>query len=510
MNLVNDFWIPVVHKSGKRKRVAPWQIVEQEDPVLFLNTGRPDFDGALTQFLIGLLQTSMTPKDHKEWEKWLDDPPLPNVLKQRLNEKYVSAFDVQGSNSSFMEDFDELEDGSPCGISQILIDSPGEKTWKENTDHFIKRGRVKGLCPSCAVTALFTFQINAPQGGRGHLTSLRGGGPLTTLIILDERNTDLPNDLWRNIWINVLEAEEVIQDKDKEKSRPVDIFPWLGATRTGQKQKTTPMDAHSLQMYWGMPRRIRIDWKNVESGQCDLCNELSHHLVKKYKTKTYGTNYKGSWQHPLTPYKRNEDGTIFSLKAQPGGLTYQHWVDYMGNGQSTSASRVVKKYLESRKLSEEQIRLYAFGFDMDKMKARCWYETKFPIFFNISDEESMKEIVLLIETAEKCNSTLFECIKDAWTMSKNTKGDISFLKKEFYHKTEKMFYDTVKIIATEENHDAFESWYNHLKKVALNIFSFWAIQGDFTNLDVKAISKSREKLYKGLNSIKRKLHLEIK
>ena len=63
-----------------------------------------------------------------------------------------------------MQDFDTLiTDAQP--IEKLLIDSPGEKTLKENTDHFVKRERVKQLCPCCTTMALLTLQINAPGGG---------------------------------------------------------------------------------------------------------------------------------------------------------------------------------------------------------------------------------------------------------------------------------------------------------------------------------------------------------
>jgi hypothetical protein len=33
---------------------------------------------------------------------------------------------------------------------------------------------------------LFSLQLNAPSGGKGYRTGLRGGGPLTTLIELQD------------------------------------------------------------------------------------------------------------------------------------------------------------------------------------------------------------------------------------------------------------------------------------------------------------------------------------
>ena len=81
-------------------------------------------------------------------------------------------------------------------IAALLIEQPGDKTLKDNTDLFIHRGQMQSLCPACAAAALYTLQAFAPSGGKGHRTSMRGGGPLSTL--LKGRN------LWESVWLNVL------------------------------------------------------------------------------------------------------------------------------------------------------------------------------------------------------------------------------------------------------------------------------------------------------------------
>ena len=80
MNLITDPWIPVIRKDGT-DTIMPWQIAEAENPVIEINAPRPDFQGALYQFLIGLLQTCFAPKNEDEWlERW-EDPPQPDKLE---------------------------------------------------------------------------------------------------------------------------------------------------------------------------------------------------------------------------------------------------------------------------------------------------------------------------------------------------------------------------------------------------------------------------------------------
>lgn len=529
MNLITDEWIPIIRRSGKKEKIAPWQLAETDNPVWSLDTPRPDFDGALIQFLIGLFQTFMPPKGEEEWIEKLENPPSARDLKEALlNKEYLYAFDVKGEKGSFMEDFCLLKEltnkDKIQSIAQILIESPGESTIKQNTDHFIKRKTVEQVCPHCAVMALLTLQTNAPSGGSGHRTSLRGGGPLTTLVIMDE-NSDLPKSLWVNVWLNVLYEENFRTSNNNDLDQ---IFPWLTQTRTSNKgsptEKTTPLDAHPLQAYWGVPRRIRIDWNSIKTGVCDLCHKDSDQLVSHYKTKPHGINYEGAWEHPLSPHqlkKIKEDEnklTIIPRHPQPEGFTYNHWPSLAVNDESNSKlAKVVSRYLACQ--WEDQLRIWAFGYDIDKMKARCWYEAKMPLFHIPQDKraEFSTHINLLVKMASQCANKLTKCIKDAWkdpkdkgkNKKKNNKVDISFIKKNLLDQTEAQFYEIAKKLSEDvmlmEQEKAY--WYQILEKESLKIFDFWVLKCDFTYSDLKRIVKARKQMKKELCKIKKELGL---
>src|SRR5690606_23132605 len=140
----------------------------------------------------------------------------------------------------------------------------------------------------------------------------RGGGPLTSLLLPESPHASL----WHKLWLNVLTQNEFVQNP----ATPIaDIFPWLAVTRVSDKTggATLPDDVHKLQMYWGMPRRIRIE-PGESNGVCDLCGVSDVELYSHFRTKNYGVNYEGPWVHPLTPYRfdaKNEQPPL-SLKGQ--------------------------------------------------------------------------------------------------------------------------------------------------------------------------------------------------
>ena len=82
------------HDAGARR--------PEPDEVAF-DADRGDFNGALAQFAIGLLQTT-TPVDNPvEWKQLYASPPLADVLRAWFA-PVASAFAFEGNGSRFMQD----------------------------------------------------------------------------------------------------------------------------------------------------------------------------------------------------------------------------------------------------------------------------------------------------------------------------------------------------------------------------------------------------------------------
>src|SRR5690606_35937547 len=244
-----------------------------------LQSHRADFQYALYQLFIGILQVVMTPENDKGWIKQWENPPDPDGLL-RSTKAYTSCFVLDGEGPAFMQDLD-LREGEEKGISGLLIDAPGGKTVRENLDHFAKRDLVNQVDGYWAWVALDTLQTFAAAGGVGHRGGLRGGGLLTSLVRPEPPEGRLFSTLWEKLWINILPRMEFAGlGCDPEKQGLQDIFPWMGATRTSDAKggETQPFHCHPSQAYFGMPRRIRLRFTN-EKGSCDLSGEKSSNLV---------------------------------------------------------------------------------------------------------------------------------------------------------------------------------------------------------------------------------------
>ena len=299
-NLIRKRWIPVFDEDGNVWDIAPWEITASGGPNDKLPTGlaapRPDFDGALIQFLIGLVQTAFAPKTERAWRIKFKTPPKADELKAAF-ERYEHAFNLDGEGPRFMQDYDfahgRIADRTKEEkISKLLIDAASDVT-----RYFNKSLSESQLDHASAAAALFAFQINDPGIGSGHRKSLRGGGPLTTLV--------LGKTLWQTIWLNILNRRDLeIRGASQEWPDEGNIFPWMAPTRTSsQDQNTTSDDIHPLQMYWSMSSRILLESVKKSADPRNYLTEVQSDTVfGTIKKKNHGANYTGPWTHPLTPY----------------------------------------------------------------------------------------------------------------------------------------------------------------------------------------------------------------
>jgi CRISPR system Cascade subunit CasA len=379
LNLLTDRWLPACRLDGSAETIRPAEITSaiETNPVVAIDWPRADFRVACIELLIGLIATAYPPADDEDaWTERWEKPPSPEVLAAAFA-PIAHAFNLDGLGPRFLQDLDELP-SEPDGPETLLIEAPGANTRRNNTALLVKSGRVVRLSRPAAAIALFTLQCYAPSGGRGNLTSVRGGGPLTTLALPGIE----PCPLWHLVWANAPSPRgNPLPTSDLSR-----VFPWLAATRTSDRfPATTPAEAHPLQAFWGMPRRIRLDFaENTETLPCDLTGVVDTEIVTGWRQRPNGVKYV-AWEHPLSPsYKDNKSGAWLPVHAQPGGVGYRHWVA-VALGDDAGTRRPARAISDWRgraadvSLARGPSRLLAAGYDMDNMKARAFAESEMPL-----------------------------------------------------------------------------------------------------------------------------------
>lgn len=353
-SLIRDRWIPIRYADGTAETIRPSDLprvaaMEQRDPNLAdFAWGRADLRVASYELLIGLLAVAFPPENQNDWSHWLTAPAdvLPDsATLDAAFEKVAPYFELDGDGPRFLQDLEPL-DGETLSPDALLMDAPGANTLKNGGDLFVKGGRTPVLSRAAASIALFALQAFAPSGGAGHRTSMRGGGPMTTLVV--------PKDgsLWQRVWANVPSRQPLPADLTR-------IFPWAAPTYTSQKNEIlveAPDEdrnrpwGHPLQAYFGMPRRIRLVFEAGEGRACALTGVVDDRVVAGFMMKSRGVNYGPDWRHPLTPYYTPKSGTASRLPLHPKSsrFGYRQWAGCF-TGSAAKTARSVSPTISTRR-----------------------------------------------------------------------------------------------------------------------------------------------------------------
>ncbi|WP_159317467.1 type I-E CRISPR-associated protein Cse1/CasA [Salmonella enterica] len=490
-SLLTTPWLPVRFKDGSTGKLAPVNLADEN--VVDIAATRADLQGAAWQFLLGLLQCSIAPKNSARWEDIWFDGLHADALHKALA-PLEHAFQFGAESPSFMQDFEPLT-GEKVSIASLLPEIPGAQTTKFNKDHFVKRGVTERFCPHCAALALFSLQLNAPAGGKGYRTGLRGGGPLTTLVELQEYQGERQTPLWRKLWLNVMPQDTA--DLPLPDQCDATVFPWLAATRTSEQANavTTPEQVNKLQAYWGMPRRIRLDFATLQSGCCDICGAESDELLGFMTVKNYGVNYDG-WRHPLTPYSsvKRCKHVRFPLTSIGGLITAAAGIKSTPYGTGLIDSAQVVKVFNARSLADVKAGSWGFGADFDNMKIRCWYEHHFPLLMT---EGLIPDLRKATQTATRLLSLLRSALKEAWfANAKDARGDFSFIDIDFWNLTQGRFLNLIHDLENGHKPDErLNKWQRELWLFTRRYFDDRVFTNPYESSDLKRIMTARKKYF---------------
>src|SRR5271167_2304397 len=101
-SLLSSRWLPVRRLSGVMDRIRPADIASHfdSDPIVAFAWGRPDFDAAAREFMIGLLATAFAPEDGKDFRRFWRSPPDAAQLDEAFA-PFADAFVLDGPGPRF-------------------------------------------------------------------------------------------------------------------------------------------------------------------------------------------------------------------------------------------------------------------------------------------------------------------------------------------------------------------------------------------------------------------------
>jgi len=488
-NLIRDPWIPVTCRSGRIRVIRPAEIALADDPAMAPAWPRADFNLACLELLIGLMRAACPPSRDMVWKA---EPPDAALLDARL-EALAPAFDLDGDGPRFLQDFETLQ-GEANGIDMLLIDSAGAATSRKKADLMARYGRYGRFGRAAAAMALFTLQSQAPAGGAGNRTSMRGGGPMITLVeprIEDAQGRVVPPDLYRMVWANVPPGL-ALDPQDMALA-----FPWMRPTVTSEKGQAVQGGDHHpsqdkdiavVEAFFGMPRRLRLVFTEVGAdGRCDLTGDPDARLATGVIQRPYGTNY-GVWRHPLTPYYKvkGKDEEILPVHPKPGRFGYRNWLGVVLKDPEEGRLRAdnVGVFLDSRIASYPRVELSLLvgGWAMSNMSPLDFVHARQPLF-HFADDERRADMefaaIGFVEAARLVERNLLGAASTVFGDAGADKGDGAELAERFHAAVQGMIEKAVGALTAPgaDPAEMAEALRRDLHGVAFTLFDSVAIPG---------------------------------
>ncbi len=364
---------------------------------------------------------------------------------------------------------------------------------------------------------------------------MRGGGPITTLLINEK-------SLWGTIWANVIPDRQFKKHVtgNSNKSNLGYIFLWMLAGNESLIGKDAlPEMVNPLHTFWGIPSRINLLFEE-KKGVCEICHAIGY-VVDHYRTFNKGVNYsKGVWRHSLTPYRKDEKTSkIMPMRMQAGGISYRYWLGLIANPPDSDkimTSLPVHEFFAGDYLVKPEFRLWAFGYNVEggQKNAKCYYDSVVPI---IGIEKDKKDVFIgiiaknLIPAAVQINYNLKKALaysfygrqeketqlwrlnkqaKNPKTKSKKGENDIIDDSKDlinnigqcFWQNTEKKFYDVIDKLKKELNNTDLnvnienlkKDWFSILRNESIKLFEYFVESCDISEADIKHIIHAKKLL----------------
>ncbi len=171
-----------------------------------------------------------------------------------------------------------------------------------------------------------------------------------------------------------------------------------------------------------------------------------------------------------------------------------------------------------------------FGYDMDNMKPRCWYETTFPLYSLAEATQHTQTyiqnlIANRIEATEQAVFYLRQAVKQAWFGESDLRGDLSFVDKAFWDSTETDFYQQLNELMNQARTETGidmddakfiialgDTWHKVLIKCATKLFDVDIVgAGSIDQQDPRRIAEAYNNLQRNLkgDAIKTMLRLPL-
>ena len=479
MNLLTDQWIPVQHQNQFKHISLETLLTEQQE--LSISLSRDDMELACLQLVICLTQVLFSPKNLSELGKRIAEPLTHADYQAAIADK-TDWFELDHPIQPFMQnrgvkateptDMTKLFAGLDSKSSCCFVNEPNLATY---------------LCPSCTAIGLFNQANNAPSFGGGFKGSLRGGAPITTLILSEQAN-----NLRATVWNNVLPEDFLIEILpcyfDKKQQPPV----WVEPIKAGAKISSA--DTGLLRGLFWQPAHIELI--KGEHRECSCCGAEAE-CYNGFNKEKFVYDFLGIYPHPHSPRsfdtkkgEKIEKFASFTTTAPAWTQLNQFMIQKLSDKQGQTPAPVVTQAQDLA--MDEPLFLLVGGYRNNSAAILERHHDLFNIAHGWQDHIDTIEVIIKIGLDYKT-----ELRKKLYGFYKSTQIDLcATAETQFYKQTEALIHEQLRQLNNPE------SLHKELKEICRNIFNQLTEPYQENPAVIKALTiarRSLEKAFKTLN-----------
>jgi len=494
MNLLKDNWIPV-RDGADLRQISYKEMLCTEQPKLQVALPRDDLEMACIQMLAAMTQVIFMPTGKKELRE-RSIKPVSEQEYDRKVEKYIEWFDLDHEKWPFMQI--RGVEGEWTSIQKLMIGMP-EITSKSASAHafFNEPTEIRAVSAGITAIAMFNQAANSPSFGGGFKGSLRGAGPISTIVL----GTNMRNSVWANV---------LSENKVKE------LIPWYDTTNDNDKPVwVVPIPKSDIQPYsigllrglFWQPVHIELEKAN-EPFSCDLLGGVEQECYIGFKKKRFVYEIKGVWPHPYSPRQYDNDGTVKYMAFKGGVPSWTQMSEFLFSSGTVGQAGYTPAAVVAQH-SDTAINLLVGGYKVVK-GASIFYRRhdlySLPAGWNDDFRGRINEI---IEIGLKAREILIN--KVLYPVGKGNKGkgikgvgvDISSKASAIYfHITEPLVHSMLRETSLKEYGKAKDVFLDDISRICLDIFDRVTQPYVHKPEILGAVALARNKLKSLLNKLK--------
>ncbi len=241
-NLLEEGWIPVLYRDGRRQRVSLFQALTEACAIRQIAATNPMDRVALLRFLLAVL---MWCKENAKSSLAALDPNSAGIPREWLGrvQEHEAAFRLLGDAKRFYQD-ESVRKLKPRPVADLFVEFPGTDS-VNHMRHVFHDGSY-GFCPACCAMGILRLSVWAPAN-QYYPASINPG---SAAYAFAEGNNFL-----LTLWLNLPATNP-----------SVDWAPWLG-----NEMPTSPDEVTRLA--W-RPRKLWLD-DGRTPGICANCGQAS-------------------------------------------------------------------------------------------------------------------------------------------------------------------------------------------------------------------------------------------